>query len=52
MQLKNISKNFKKIFSQTILLFISMIPLHKDNIDRQKALILNAYRLYKIYLSL
>jgi hypothetical protein len=41
--------NFKKIYSQMILLFISMVPLHKDNQTRQVALILNAYRLYNIY---
>ena len=44
--------NFKKIFSQMILLFISMIPLHKDNLERQNALILNAFRLYKMYINL
>jgi hypothetical protein len=48
-QLKSKGYNYKKIFSQMILLFISMVPLHKDNLDRQKALILNAYRLYKIF---
>ncbi len=44
--------NFKKIYSQMILLFISMVPLHKDNEERQIALILNAYRLYNIFINL
>jgi len=30
----------------TILLFLSMLPLHKDNLVRQKALLCNALRLY------
>lgn len=34
-----------------VLLFISMLPLHADNKDRQSALMANALRLYSEYLS-
>ncbi len=33
-----------------ILLFISMLPLHNDRPDRQKAMLANALRLYKLYI--
>jgi hypothetical protein len=48
-ELKLFDRDYKKIFSQMILLFISMIPLHKDNLNRQHALILNAFRLFNIF---
>lgn len=53
--LKNIfkSQNFKKynctlleIYAVMINLFISMLPLHSDSPNRQKAFIANVYRLY------
>jgi hypothetical protein len=44
--------NYKKIYAQMILLFISMIPLHSDNVVRQKAFILNTYRLYNIWINI
>ena len=34
----------------TILLFLSMLPLHDDNPSRQEAMLLNAMRLYKTYI--
>lgn len=37
------------IMPLTILLFLSMLPLHEDRPDRQKAMIINALRLYKEY---
>jgi len=41
--------NRKEVFSIMILLFISMVPLHNDDKNRQLAMILNAYRLYLDY---
>lgn len=35
--------------ASVVLLFISMIPLHADRPDRQKAMIANAYRIYLKY---
>lgn len=35
------------IFPLVVLLFISMLPLHADRPDRQKAMLLNAIRIYK-----
>jgi hypothetical protein len=40
---------FNEIIYVVILLFLSMLPLHADRPDRQEAMILNAVRLYKIY---
>lgn len=37
------------ILPLTILLFLSMLPLHSDRPDRQKAMLLNALRLYTQY---
>ena len=37
----------KEVLPLTILLFISMLPLHADNRERQKALLANALRLYR-----
>ncbi len=34
----------------TILLFLSMLPLHSDNAGRQEAMLLNAVRLYSEYI--
>lgn len=44
-------KNFKTvdIIPLSILLFLSMIPLHSDSPDKQKAFIACAYRLWHIY---
>ncbi|WP_169391549.1 MULTISPECIES: hypothetical protein [Psychrobacter] len=39
----------KAIMPAVVLLFLSMLPLHADRPDRQKAMLLNAYRLYKTY---
>lgn len=36
------------IIPLVVLLFFSMLPLHKDRPDRQKAMILNAFRLYEL----
>jgi thiamine kinase-like enzyme len=41
----NVSK--KEILAINVHLFISMLPLHSDRPDRQKAMIANAYRLYE-----
>lgn len=43
------SAAFKKaeILAINVHLFISMLPLHSDRPDRQKAMLLNAWRLYK-----
>jgi hypothetical protein len=41
--------NGKEVFLHMILLFLSMVPLHKENEVRQLALLLNAYRLYLQY---
>ena len=38
------------IIPETILLFLSMLPLHSDDPDRQKAFIANALRLYNEFL--
>jgi hypothetical protein len=38
------------IMPLTILLFISMLPLHADNPGRQDALLANGLRLYKDYI--
>lgn len=35
----------------TVLLFLSMLPLHSDNKDRQLALFANAFRLYDEYIN-
>lgn len=37
----------KEIVAITLHLFLSMLPLHSDRPDRQKAFIANAFRLYK-----
>jgi hypothetical protein len=41
----------KDIMPVTVLLFISMLPLHYDNKERQLALFANALRLYKKYIN-
>lgn len=38
----------KEILAITILLFLSMLPLHSDRPDRQQAFIANALRLYRM----
>lgn len=40
----------QQIMPLVILLFISMLPLHDDRPDRQKVMLANALRLYKLYL--
>lgn len=40
----------KDIIAPTILLFLSMIPLHFDKPHRQEAMLANALRLYSLYL--
>ena len=42
--------NFKEIIPITILLFLSMLPLHNDSKERQRAFLLNAVRLYRDYM--
>lgn len=39
----------ESIMPAVVLLFLSMLPLHADRPDRQRAMLLNAYRLYKMY---
>ena len=43
------SITMKEIAAPTVLLFLSMIPLHYDKPHRQKAMLVNAYRLYSLY---
>ena len=43
--------NFDSVMPQTILLFISMVPLHSDRPDRQFAFLANALRLYSKYIK-
>lgn len=45
------SLSMDKFIAPTILLFLSMIPLHFDKPCRQKAMLVNAYRLYANYLN-
>lgn len=40
----------KQIMPLTTLLFLSMLPLHDDRPDRQKAMLVNALRLYSTYI--
>lgn len=44
------SIDVKSIMPLTVLLFISMLPLHSDRKDRQQALLINAIRLFNEYL--
>lgn len=39
----------KQIMPAVVLLFLSMLPLHSDRPDRQQAMLINAFRLYKQY---
>lgn len=41
--------SIKEIMPSVVLLFISMLPLHADRPDRQKAMIANALRIYVKY---
>lgn len=45
--IENVS--IRDIIPVVILLFLSMLPLHSDDKSRQKAMLLNAVRLYKLY---
>ncbi len=40
-------KNKNEVYAIMIHLFISMLPLHNDNVDKQHALLANMFRLYK-----
>lgn len=40
----------QQIMPLVVLLFLSMLPLHGDRPDRQKAMLINALRLYKEYI--
>lgn len=40
---------YKEVFAITIHLFLSMLPLHDDDEQRQFALLANALRLYKLF---
>ena len=44
--------SFNDIIPLVILLFLSMLPLHSDRPDRQKAMLLNAVRMYRDYIFL
>ncbi|MDD2056363.1 hypothetical protein N5D52_09975 [Pseudomonas sp. GD03860] len=61
-RLLNIQKSFldaelipgiegKAILPLTVLLFLSMLPLHSDRPDRQEAMLINALRLYDEYVA-
>lgn len=41
----------KEITPLTVLLFLSMLPLHADRPDRQEAMLINALRLYADYVA-
>ena len=41
----------KDIMPLTVLLFLSMLPLHADRPDRQEAMLINALRLYTEYVA-
>ncbi|MGW8462012.1 hypothetical protein [Pseudomonas sp. CLCA07] len=41
----------KNIMPLTVLLFLSMLPLHGDRPDRQEAMLINALRLYAEYVT-
>jgi len=41
----------KEILPLTVLLFLSMLPLHADRPDRQQAMLINALRLYTEYID-
>ena len=41
----------QQILPLVILLFLSMLPLHSDRVDRQKAMLANALRLYVLFKS-
>lgn len=42
--------DFRAIMHGTVLLFLSMLPLHDDDAQRQQALLLNAVRLFRDYI--
>ena len=42
-------QKFKDTLPQVILLFINMLPLHKDKKNIQKAIFANCLRLYSLY---
>jgi hypothetical protein len=48
---KNIADRFdlsqNELIAMSVQLFLSMLPLHSDRPDRQRAFICNAYRLFK-----
>ena len=48
---KHFGYSEKEILAITITLFISMLPLHQDSPNRQKAFIANALRLYDALLE-
>ncbi|GHZ42507.1 TPA: capsular biosynthesis protein [Vibrio cholerae] len=49
---KNFELSSKNLFAMQIQLFLSMLPLHSDDKERQKALFANSFRLYQILLRL
>ncbi|EGQ9283921.1 capsular biosynthesis protein [Vibrio vulnificus] len=49
---KNFDLSSKNLFAMQIQLFLSMLPLHSDDKERQKALFANSFRLYQILLRL
>ncbi|VVO11948.1 hypothetical protein [Pseudomonas fluorescens] len=42
----------RELMPAVVLLFISMLPLHADRADRQKAMVANAYRIYLKYCTM
>ena len=50
-KINGISINQKSIFATMIHLFLSMLPLHKDDKKRQQALAANALRLYLDFIN-
>jgi len=46
--MKKMNFSIHEILAINVHLFLSMLPLHDENINRQKAFIANAIRLFKI----
>ena len=51
MQIAGISTSDPEVKAITVLLFLSMLPLHADRPDRQRAFVANAVRLYADFLG-
>ncbi|TOM80695.1 capsular biosynthesis protein, partial [Vibrio parahaemolyticus] len=49
---KRFGLSAKTLYAMQIQLFLSMLPLHDDDYNRQKALFANAFRLHNIMVEL